>query len=156
LLNPVSERFENWLIGLFENFYDGMHVFRSPAQMIKSIAWSFATWGLVALSVYSLLKGFRIDVPIQGPLIILAILGVFTSVTVTPGMIGQYHVPFVAGLLMVIPSQDVNEAKAAAILAHLVALLPVVILGVYSMISEKIGFSDLVPNWRDKTTAKNN
>ncbi|MGA0290325.1 MAG: lysylphosphatidylglycerol synthase transmembrane domain-containing protein, partial [Pseudohongiellaceae bacterium] len=145
ILGRVSPRTAGWLKKLFVDFYDGMHVFRSPLQMARAIAWSFITWGLVALSVYLLLRGFHIDAHWHVPLLILAILGVFTSVTVTPGMIGQYHVPFVAGVLIALPGQDVNVVKAASILAHLTALLPVVILGVLSMVYGRLGFFDLVP-----------
>lgn len=75
----------------------------------------------------------------------LAILGVFTSVTVTPGMVGQYHVPVVASLLMMAPGMDVNEAKAFALVAHLVAFVPPVLLGVAAILNEKLQIRDLVP-----------
>lgn len=144
-LEPLSPRLSAWMSNLFLNFADGMHVFRSAAQMFKAILFSLITWGLVVLSIAALFKAFHLEFPWYGPFLVLAIVGVLTSVTVTPGLLGQYHVAVVASLLMVLPGMDVDEAKAFAIIAHLVALLPPVVLGVYCMMSEQLHFRDLLP-----------
>jgi len=150
VVEPISSKLAAWLRAMFVNFAAGMHIFKSRTQMAKSILWSLATWGLVLLSLAALLKAFHLEFPWYGPILMLAILGVFTSVTVTPGMVGQYHVPVVASLLMILPGMDVNEAKAVAIVAHLLAILPPVILGVYSMLSEQLQIHDLIPRWYTK------
>jgi len=149
VVEPLSPQTAAWLSTMFLNFATGMHIFRSGLQMAKAILLSLVTWGLVVLSLAALLKAFHLEFPWYGPFLMLAILGVFTAVTVTPGMVGQYHVPVVASLLMILPGMNVNEAKAVAIVAHLVALLPPVVLGVYSMLSEKLHIYDLIPE-RDK------
>ena len=100
---------------------------------------------MVALSLAVLLNAFHLDFPWYAPLLMLSMLGVFTSVTVTPGLVGQYHIPVVASLLMVIPNIDSDEAKAVAIVAHLVALIPPATLGIFSMIREKLHITDLIP-----------
>jgi len=151
ILGPVSPRLTAWLRTMFLNFAAGMHIFRSGTQMTKSVLLSLITWGLVALSLAALLKAFHLEFPWNGPILMLAILGVLTSVTVTPGLVGQYHVSVVAGLLMILPGMDVNEAKAVAIIAHLVALLPPVILGVYSMLGEQLQIRDLIQQRRTKS-----
>jgi hypothetical protein len=114
-------------------------------EMTKSILFSLLTWGLVALSIAALLNAFHLDYPWYAPLLMLSILGVFTSVTVTPGLVGQYHIPVVASLLMVMPSMGSDEAKAVAIVAHLVALIPPVALGIFSLFREQLRIIDLIP-----------
>jgi uncharacterized protein (TIRG00374 family) len=151
LLEPVSSRTAAWLRTMFLNFAAGMHIFRSGIQMTKSVLLSLVTWGLVALSLAALLKAFHLEFPWYGPFLMLAMLGVFTAVTVTPGMVGQYHIPVIASLLMILPGMNVNEAKAVAIVAHLVALLPPVVLGVYSMMNEQLHVHDLIPERRTKS-----
>lgn len=151
VLKPVSARASAWLRAMFLNFAAGMHIFRSGMQMTKSVLFSLITWGLVALSLAALFEAFHLEFPWYGPFLMLAILGVFTAVTITPGMVGQYHVPVVASLLMILPGMDVNEAKAVAIVAHLLALLPPVVLGVYSMMNERLHIRDLIPERRTKT-----
>jgi uncharacterized protein (TIRG00374 family) len=150
LIEPVSTRAAAWLRTMFLNIAAGMHIFRSGTQMTKSVLLSLATWGLVALSLAALLKSFHLEFPWYGPFLMLAMLGVFTAVTVTPGLVGQYHVPVIASLLMILPGMNVNEAKAVAIVAHLLALLPPVVLGVYSMLSEQLHIHDLIPERRTK------
>ncbi|MFC1694917.1 lysylphosphatidylglycerol synthase transmembrane domain-containing protein [Pseudomonadota bacterium] len=151
IFEPVSRRFSEWVSAIFMNFAAGMQIFRSGIQMAKSVVWSFITWGLVALSFAALFKAFHLDFPWYGPFVMLAILGVFTSITVTPGMLGQYHVPVVASLLMILPGMNVDEAKAVAIVAHLLALLPPVVLGVYSMLGENLRLGDLIPKRQVKS-----
>ena len=151
LIEPISTRAAAWLRMMFLNFAAGMHIFKSGIQMTTSAFLSLATWGLVVLSLATLLKAFNVEFPWYGPFLMLAMLGVFTAVTVTPGLVGQYHIPVIASLLMLQPEMNVNEAKAVAIVSHLVALLPPVVLGVYSMLSEKLHIHDLIPERRTKT-----
>ncbi len=154
VVKPVSSRAAAWLRTMFLNFAEGMHIFRSGIQMAKAVLLSFVTWGLVALSLAALLMAFHLEFPWYGPFLMLAILGIFTAVTVTPGLVGQYHVPVVASLLMILPELDVNEAKAVAIIAHLLAILPPVVLGVYSMLSEQLHVHDLIPERRKNSIVK--
>ncbi len=147
----VSTQLASGLHTTFLNFAAGMHIFRSANEMVKSVLFSLLTWGLVALSLAALLNAFHLDFPWYAPLLMLSILGVFTSVTVTPGLVGQYHIPVVASLMMVIPSMDSDEAKAVAIVAHLVALIPPAALGIFSMFREQLRITDLIPGQLTKT-----
>jgi uncharacterized protein (TIRG00374 family) len=147
----ISTRLATGLHSAFLNFAAGMHIFRSAGEMAKSVLFSLLTWGLVSLSLAALLVAFGLDFPWYAPLLMLSILGIFTSVTITPGMVGQYHIPVVASLLMVMPGMDTNEARAVAIVAHLVALLPPVTLGVFSIIREQLRISDLIPEQLSKS-----
>ena len=149
-VEPLLAKAAAGLRSLFLNFAAGMQVFRSPGQMARAVLLSLVTWGLVALSIAALLHAFHLNFPWYGPVLVLAILGVFTSVTVTPGLVGQYHVPVVASLLMMLPGMDVNQAKAIAIVAHLIAVVPPVVLGVCSMLGAQLGFSDLIPQRETK------
>jgi len=141
----LSKKLADGLHAMFLNFAAGMHIFRSVVDMAKSILFSLLTWALVVLSIAALLNAFHLDYPWYTPLLMLSMLGVFTSVTVTPGLLGQYHIPVVASLLMVIPSMGSDEAKAVAIVAHLVALIPPVVLGIFSLCRERLHIMDLVP-----------
>ena len=141
----LSTQLARGLHSTFLNFAAGMHIFRSAFEMAKSVLFSLLTWGLVALSLAALLMAFHLDFPWYAPLLMLSMLGVFTSVTVTPGLVGQYHIPVVASLMMVIPSINSDEAKAMAIVAHLVALVPPVALGIFSLFREQLRLTDLIP-----------
>lgn len=129
----LAARVEN----LFRQLVGGMRVFRSAADLARAVFFSFLTWGLVALSLQALLLAFRLELPWFTPFLMLALLAVSTSVTVTPGLVGQYHIPVVASLLLIDPRLDPSVAKAVALVAHLVAVLPVAALGALALVLER-------------------
>ena len=61
-----------------------------------------------------------------------------------PGVIGQYHLAFVAGLLITIPSMTLNETKAVAIVAHVLTLVPIAILGIFCLVREKMSYINML------------
>ncbi len=134
-----------WISGQFKNVAESMHVLGSPYRSSVALVLSLMTWGAMALSFAFLFSAFDIPYAWYGPILMLAILGVFTSVTISPGMVGQYHIPVVAGLLMVSPGVDIDQAKAYAIVAHLVAFVPPIVLGTWSLLRERFGFLQLLP-----------
>jgi len=79
------------------------------------------------------LTAFSIDFPWFTPFLVLAMVAVFISVPVTPGVVGQYHIPIVACLLLAIPGMEPSEAKAVAIVAHILCLIPIAVLGVFCL-----------------------
>ena len=60
-----------------------------------------------------------------------------------PGFVGQFHVPVVITLVMITPGMNVDEAKAFAIINHLMQLPPVLILGIYFLITDDFSITAL-------------
>ncbi|MBN2310962.1 MAG: flippase-like domain-containing protein [Candidatus Hydrogenedentes bacterium] len=143
-LGRVSARFAAWLERVFVNFAAGMHVFRSPSDLAKATGFSLLTWGGGVGSSAAMMAAFDIPFPWYAPLLMLALIAVFISVPVTPGAVGQYHIPVIACLLVVAPGLDPARAKAVALVTHLFALFPVGVLGVFCLIREQIRFTDLL------------
>ena len=129
--------------GILSQFADGFHVFRSPLDMTRAIAFSFLTWGLGILMLVFMLEAFRIDYPWYTPFVMQAMLAVFISAPNTPGFVGQFHVPIVLALVMTVSTIDPNEAKAFAIVTHLIQLPPVILLGVWRLMHERMGLLQL-------------
>jgi uncharacterized membrane protein YbhN (UPF0104 family) len=128
------------LRGAFLHFAEGMHVLRSAGGLAKASFLSLATWGAGVLSVAAILKAFGVDFPWHAPFLILALIAVFISFPVTPAVVGQYHLPVVAGLLLTVPGTAPDEAKAVALVAHLMNLLPIAALGLFCLWRERLGF----------------
>jgi uncharacterized membrane protein YbhN (UPF0104 family) len=143
-IGQISRKFVDRLSGFFLNFAEGMHIFRSPVELTKSLFFSLLTWGAGVLSVTALMTAFRIDFPWFTPFLMLAMIAVFIIVPVTPGVIGQYHIPVVACLLMVVPGMESDRAKAFAIVAHVLSLGPIVALGIFCLFWERLSFFDLI------------
>lgn len=143
VVGRISRRIADIAANVLNLFAEGLAVFRSPAEMAKSIAWSLMTWGLAMVSIACLLEAFAIDYRWYTPFVIQAILAVFISAPNTPGFIGQFHVPVVLGLVLTVPEIGSNPAKAFAIVYHLIQLPPVFFLGFACLLGERMNLLQL-------------
>lgn len=143
VLGVFSDRLARYVHGLIDHFADGLHVFRSPADMAKSIAWSLATWACAVLIAYCMLEAFGVTYPWYTPFVMQVLLAVAIAAPGTVGFVGQYHFPLVLTLVMLAPETDVNTALAFAILAHLINYPPLILTGVYCLLTERLGLFEL-------------
>ena len=95
------------------------------------------------IALTSCLRAFDIHVPWYGPFVLQLLLAIFISPPGAPGFVGQFHFPIVIGLVMVAPDVDVSKAKALAIVAHLLNLIPVYAIGLFCLFWERFGFVEL-------------
>jgi hypothetical protein len=140
LSTPLTERAARILAG----FAEGLHVFRSRSDLGRSLFWSLATWGADVASLAAMLVAFDVTFPWYAPFLMLALIGVAVAVPVTPGVVGQFHLPAVAGLLLAAPSVAPAEAKAVAIVDHLSTLVPIAVLGLHALARERISLGDVM------------
>ncbi len=143
IIGVVSDKLAQYVCGMLEHFADGLHVFRSTTDMMKSIAFSLATWGMFVLSLFCLMKAFDMQFAWYAPFVVQALLAFFVGAPGTPGMLGQFHVPLVGGLLMVSPDTEIPTAVAFAILAHIINLIPIFVLGLYSFLNVQMDLSEI-------------
>jgi hypothetical protein len=143
IFGVVSQKLAKFVCGMLEQFAEGLHVFRSTSDMLKSIAFSLTTWGLFILSIFCLMKAFNMQFAWYAPFVVQAMLAFFVGVPGTPGMLGQFHVPLVGGLLMVSPNTPIPDAVAFAIVAHIVNLIPIFVLGGYSFVNVQMDLSEI-------------
>jgi hypothetical protein len=73
----------------------------------------------------------------------VTLLAVFISVPGAPGLVGQYHMPIVITLAMLVPDMNLDHAKAFAIVAHAMNLPPIIVTAAYAMYVERLGVGDL-------------
>lgn len=128
---------------LFQHFADGLHVFRSKRDMAKSLAFSFVTWGLFAITYQALMLAFDLPVPWYASFLLLSLVAVVISIPGTPGFVGQFHAAVYAGIFLTAPDTNADVARAVAIVAHLFNLVPVVIVGIYCLYHDHMGLLEL-------------
>jgi uncharacterized protein (TIRG00374 family) len=143
-LGRLSPRFAERTAAILESFAEGMHVFRSGRDLTFSLVGSLVTWGANVAALAAIIAAFQVDCPWYTSFLGLAMIAVFISVPVTPGTVGQYHLPAVAALLMAAPEVAPARAKAVAIVAHISTLIPIAGLGIYCLLRERLGLLDLV------------
>jgi len=139
----VSSKAADWVCGMFEQFADGLHVFRSASDMAKSIAYSLITWACFVVAMICFMRAFGISGPWYTPFVVQSLLAVFVSAPGVPGLVGQFHVPIVAALVMCVPDVDVNAAKAVALSAHFFNLVPIAASGILCLYIEKLSFLEV-------------
>lgn len=129
--------------GMIREFAEGLHVFRSAADMSKAILFSLITWAVACFSYYCALRAFGFVEPWYTALIVTAMLSVAIALPGAPGFIGQFHFGIIIGIFVCIPDADYDVAKAVAIMSHLLNVLAVAIVGIWSLYREDFGLLEL-------------
>jgi uncharacterized protein (TIRG00374 family) len=130
---------------MLQHFADGMHVFRSARDIVKSLLFTGLTWMLGLLSYVCVVWAFGLgsEMPWYTGFMIMTLLTLFISVPGPPGFVGTFHVGIVGALVVSNPQVDLSVAKAVAIVAHLINLLAVVLVGLYCLHRERMGLLEL-------------
>lgn len=136
---PLAARLE----GMLAQFADGMHVFKSVGDMSRAIAWSLVTWAAGTLCYFCVLQAFGIVGPWYTAVVVMAFLAVAVSIPSTPGFVGPFHAAIVAAVLLVVPDTSQDVAMAAALVAHLLNVLPVWLTGGICLYTENLGLLEL-------------
>ena len=144
LARPLPAAGEERLHRAILDLADGLHLLRSPSAVFASLAFSLLAWALGTFTMTTVLTAFDLPFGWRTPLLMQAMIAAFILVPVAPGLVGQFHLPIVVCLLMTLPETPVAEAKAVAVVSHLIALAPVLVLGGFSLIRERIGWRSLV------------
>jgi uncharacterized membrane protein YbhN (UPF0104 family) len=137
--HKLADKVHVWL----QHFADGLHIFRSGSDMAKSVGLSLLVWAIALLALMSVTRAFDVRVPWQGIFVMQLLLAVFISAPGAPGFVGQFHAPIVIGLVMFVPGIEDSKAKAIAIVAHLLNLIPVAVVGIICLYMEKLGLVEL-------------
>lgn len=113
----------------FELFADGLHVFRNAKDMTLAIFFSLLTWLTFLISFEAGFRAFGIEAPWYAVLITQVLIAVSLSAPGVPGVMGQFHLPIVAGLILCVPGLEPERAKAVAIAAHAINMVVILVLG---------------------------
>ncbi|GMU93052.1 MAG: hypothetical protein AMXMBFR4_21100 [Candidatus Hydrogenedentota bacterium] len=143
VLSTVSKRFAAWVCAMIEQFAQGLHVFRSAGDMTKSISWSLATWACFLIVYACMFEAFAMDWPWYAPFVVQVLVAFAVSAPGVPGMVGQFHIPIVVGMLMSIPGVSLADSILLAMVVHASNMLPILVLGMYCMYREGFSFFEL-------------
>ena len=146
----LSPKFSKRLQRLFVNFARGMHIFRSHIDLLKSTFFSLLTWGANILSITAILKSFSIEFPWYTSFLMISMISVFIIFPLIPALVGQYHFAVIACLLIVIPDVQIDLAKAVAIVTHVLTLIPIIVLGIFCLLKEKLKIFEIADCYQTK------
>lgn len=139
----ISKKLATLGVHILSHFAEGLHVFKSPRDMFLAIFFSLLTWLMPIMIFWATIEAFHIDAPWYTPFVMQSILSVFIAIPGAPGFVGQYHVPVVITLVMIVPNINIDHAKAFAIINHLIQLPPIIITGVYFLVTDDFNITAL-------------
>ncbi len=139
VIGLISQRMAARVTAMLGHFAEGMHVFRSAADMAKSLGFSLVTWGCFSVTFWTLFWAFGLTLPWYTPFFTLSLVAAVISLPGAPGFVGQYHAAIWAALLICSPGINSNVVRAVAIMGHLINLVPVTVVGLYCLQMEKLG-----------------
>ncbi len=131
------------LVHLTEQFTAGMSVIGSPWRMTQALLASLALWVCFALTNVCAFQALHLDVPWYTTFVTLSLVAVFISLPGPPGFIGPFHAGVAGSLLLANPDLDMDLARAMAIVGHFINLIPVVVVGVWCLSTEKLSLRQL-------------
>jgi uncharacterized protein (TIRG00374 family) len=120
----------------------GTEAFRDPVLLAKVAVNSILAWLFIALGTWAAILASGVDIDLPAVFVLQPMLA-FGVALPTPGGAGGYHAAMKAGLVYLL-GVPVAQAVTASILAHLVVVLPILLLGVVLMWVEKLSMKDLV------------
>jgi uncharacterized protein (TIRG00374 family) len=135
-----SARRERLVDGL-ERFADGLAAL-GRGQVWPAVALgSLATWGAVALGMWGCMRAFHVDIGYPGAMVLVALAGVGVLLP-TPGGVGGFHLAVQVGLTTLY-GVSIDRSVPAALVTHLLLLLPALTIGAWSSWKQGLDLSSM-------------
>ena len=131
-----GESLASRLIRLVEGIRHGLGVLRSPGRAGAVVLWSIVIWLVNAASFWVMLRAFSLPVGFAGALLMQGVLVLGIAAPTTPGFVGVFEAIIKAVLLLFGVASD--RAVAYAVTYHLTTFLPIVLLGVWSLLRTSV------------------
>jgi uncharacterized protein (TIRG00374 family) len=143
-LEKLLTRAPRWLAEpcskILRAFSNGLTVLRAPFPLLARIGLeSFVVWLLIALGFHLNHMAFGIELPFHANFLLIAFLVVGVAIP-TPGMVGGFHAFYLLALSEVFGVPRATAA-AAAVAAHALSNLPVLVLGLVLLGREGLSLS---------------
>jgi uncharacterized protein (TIRG00374 family) len=134
---------------ILRTFSAGLAVLRAPLPHLAKLgAQSLAIWLLIALGFHLNHAAFGIELPFHATFLLIAFLVVGVAIP-TPGMVGGFHAFYLLALSEVFGVPRATAA-AAAVAAHALSNLPILIFGLVLLGREGLSLSRVVQVTREQ------
>jgi glycosyltransferase 2 family protein len=145
-MRAVAEFFARFLpaplrkiaLQLTEEVIIGLAGLRSPARLLGVIAFSYLAWMVEAAVYWLVALAFGLPLAYPVMLMVVGVANLAGLIPASPGQIGVYEF-FVAAVLMAVGVANA-QAKAYALVVHMVIWLPVTLAGAVLLLRQGLGF----------------
>jgi len=112
-----------------EKFATGLGAIRRPSRLLVALALSLPLWLSIVAGIWAVTMAFHLPIPFTGSFLLLSMLVIGVAVP-TPGAVGGFDEAFRIGATAFYGVPDVT-AVGAAIVLHLLTVVPSLLLGLY-------------------------
>lgn len=146
LLKPISAKFYDKIMELFEKFVVGFSIIKKPREYFMLIIESVTIWLLYTLPMYLMFFSFDFEATLHlgfaDAIMLCVVSGVITTIAPTPGALGLYHLAIQSAMLTIygIPA-DVGLAYAT--LTHGVNYLVQIAVGGAFFFRENVSMKNI-------------
>lgn len=137
-------RWKEKIVNSIEQLSNGLHILKSTKSLFAVLLWSILIWVLSYLAIYFIISSIMDSVPLMAPFVILVLVAIFLSFPIVPGVVGQYHLAVIAGLLFFYPDMLREQLGSLALITHFITLATVVTLGLGALFQERTSFISAV------------
>lgn len=124
-----------------EKFAHGLGAIRRPGALVAAAFWSVPLWLTIAGGVWAAAVAFNLGISFTGSFLIIAVLSIGVTVP-TPGAVGGFHFAFRYGATAFFGAPD-DAAVGAAIVLHLLSILPALALGLLFAAQEGLNMTGI-------------
>jgi uncharacterized protein (TIRG00374 family) len=144
LLGPISPRLADRISGMMNAFIHGLRLVPSRAKVALFFGLTLLYWGVNALGMSLLARGFGLHLGAIESLTVLGVLVIGVMIPAGPGMVGTFQAAVILGLSLFFPKStvDVHGAAYANVLWGL-QLAQQVAFGLVFLFSRHIRFGQL-------------
>lgn len=144
----ISPKLEERGKRILEKFIAGLSVLRRPERFAAIVGWTTAHWLLNAVGYMLAFRAFGIEVPFSAALFLLGFIALGAAAPSAPGFFGVFEYMAIQGLAIYgVPK---NQATSWAIGFHILAFIPITVIGGYYFMRLGLGFAELQKSTSEK------
>ena len=113
VLGPISKRLADRMSGMMDAFIHGLRLVPNRGKVALFFGLTLAYWGLNALGMSVLARGFGIHLGALASFTVLGVLVVGVMIPAGPGMVGTFQAAVILGLSLFVPASTLNVQGAA-------------------------------------------
>jgi glycosyltransferase 2 family protein len=140
IIKPLPDRFRSPIMRLIESFVQGLSILSSFYAAFMGFILSMVIWLNLAIVYYLQFKAVDIDASLLVAMFLIVGLAFAVSIPSAPGFIGTFHLIGKEVLHIVGVTGNI---EAYVLLAHAMAYLPLIILGLIYLSLENLSLRDL-------------
>jgi len=134
-------RLVQWVGHSILSISSGVLALRSPRLLLRIVAFSLLAWITIVVGTWAMVWSVGARVSVTAIMIILPLLVLGVAVP-TPAGAGSYHGAMKVGLMLFAVAEPL--AVSAAIVAHLIVTIPVILFGLVLLWWEKISWHEIL------------